>query len=293
MGPKKFTFAVITMLAALMLALLFVIVWAEMSARASARSALLINIGEIKRIDEVLTNSAMLATVTGESMHRERYYDHVTLLDDLFVETMALFDSERARETLENTQAANHTLVAIETEALNGMNTGPNPDGYSSLRSSMYLKNKHYYLAGVENTFAILRELAEKQTRFMRIFMVCLSVALVVSFGFLFRLLLKTRLSHAEHAHQQALVVAMQSTINSFMDIQNNLLNNMIFFRTKATHNLPFDAEEIKLIDTEIDNAKIRLAHIARTGIGTTRDLGGIVVCADEAEAAPPDVRVA
>ena len=32
MGPKKFTFAIITMLAALMLALLFGIVWAEMSA---------------------------------------------------------------------------------------------------------------------------------------------------------------------------------------------------------------------------------------------------------------------
>lgn len=62
------------------------------------------------------------------------------------------------------------------------------------------------------------------------------------------------------------------------MDLQNNLLNNMVYFRTKAAHNLAFDQEEVSLIDREIKSSKENLAAITETEFAETRDLGGVVV---------------
>lgn len=257
-----------------------VFVWLVESHQHAEQSRLATNIGEIKRIDEVLSSSALLAATTGDAAYEVRYLAHVGVLDRLLTETMLHFSTDETRAMLGRTEDANRVLVDIETRALDMIDGAPNPAAYSSLRSPQYLENKKLYLEGTEQAFAHMQHAAAGKAQRVDFALVGLAIASILMTAFASRLIWKSRMEMLAHRHQDAQVDLMRATIRTFMDVQNNLLKNMVYFRTKAAHNLPFDHREIELIDGEIDLAKQKLADIADTGIGEVRDLGGIVVMA-------------
>jgi len=62
----------------------------------------------------------------------------------------------------------------------------------------------------------------------------------------------------------------------SVMDTQNNLLNNIVYFRFCAETGKPINPTDLQ----QIDCAEARLVEIAEAELQDTRDLGGIRVFA-------------
>lgn len=76
------------------------------------------NIGEIERLDEVLTMSAKMYTTSSEDSYKERYIIHADKLDKLISDTFKLIGDQEAINYLRKTDAANTSLVKIELQAL-------------------------------------------------------------------------------------------------------------------------------------------------------------------------------
>lgn len=253
-------------------------VWVQMQTRLGENETLNANIAEMARIDEILTTSALLATATGDPAYRDRYYDHVTDLDALLAESMDLFGSERADDMLQKTNTANIWLVETEERALEAMRDGPDPLAYRSLRSEEYTRHKSAYAQGLEAAIRELETLATARIARMKQALIALGVVLALVVAILIRIVFRARFEHRELERRQEQVVTMRGMIRTFMDLHNNLLNNMVYFRTKVAHDLSFDADDIRMIDAEIERSKEKLSELVGTGIVTTRDLGGIVI---------------
>lgn len=270
--------------AALALMLLVVLAWSTMQGRIGALDRLDSNIAEMARIDEILTSSALLATATGDMAYHARYYAHVDVLNALIQQSIGMFDHENAHNRLNQTQNANDWLVATEERALSAMESGANPDAYDLLLSDEYIHHKREYMDGLKAAMTALELHANHGVERIRTMLVVLTAAILLA-GFAgLRLLYTMRIERRALRLHKRQALVMRGLLGTFMDVQNNLLNNMVYFRTKVAYNLPFDDEDVRMIDDEIDRAKVKLADLVDTGIGKTRDLGGIVVVDTEAE---------
>jgi len=69
-----------------------------------------------------------------------------------------------------------------------------------------------------------------------------------------------------------------RTVMASVMDAQNNLLNNLVYFRTRAEDDGPMAPTDLAQMDCAIREAQARLIEIAEAGLDDTRDLGGICV---------------
>ena len=254
------------------------IAYCVMDHRVDAQKRLEANIAEMARIDEILTSSAVIATATGDMAFHERYYAHVDALNALLRESIDMFDSRTAKSRLNHTQKANDWLVATEKKALEAMRDGPAPDAYALLRSDDYARHKQDYADGLKSSMSALETQAEAKVAMTKA-LICALVLVVLLAGIIgLRFVYVANLEHRALRLHRKQAQIMRGLLNTFMDVQNNLLNNMVYFRTKIACDLPFDDDDIRMIDDEIDQAKKKLAQLVSTGIGTTRDLGGIVV---------------
>ena len=138
-------------------------------------------------------------------------------------------------------------------------------------------------MAEVDQIFAEICSIVDRQIMLMRLAFVGAVLAFLLTGLLALRLMSNARVESQARKSQDDQVRIMTAMIRTFMDVQNNLLNNMVYFRTKATYNLPFDDQEVSLIDREIDLAKEKLAEIAESDFAQTRDLGGIVVMVKDA----------
>ena len=69
-----------------------------------------------------------------------------------------------------------------------------------------------------------------------------------------------------------------QTVMASVMDAQNNLLNNLVYFRTRAETGGKIPEAELTQIDCAIRETQARLIEIAEAELDDTRDLGKIRV---------------
>ncbi len=236
------------------------------------------DIAEMARLDEILTSSALLAASTGDIVHHERYHAHVGQLDDVIEAALSTYDSAKVDAMLRETEQANRWLVDVERRALAASTQGPFPEAYALLRSDAYHRQKKTYQAGLDAAMAEIGVIATRKRERATNIVILLGILGVCATVASARIVLRQRQERHATDRQRKQMQLMQGLIGTFMDLQNNLLNNMVYFRTKAAHGLSFDDTDVRLIDEEIERAKGKLAEIAETGIGTTRDLGGIVV---------------
>ncbi len=69
-----------------------------------------------------------------------------------------------------------------------------------------------------------------------------------------------------------------RTVMASVMDTQNNLLNNIVYFRTCAESGEPIRPADLKQIDCAVRETQARLIEIAEAELKDTRELGGIRV---------------
>lgn len=95
------------------------------------------------------------------------------------------------------------------------------------------------------------------------------------------------RSRRAEAEQQRVRVETLNAVMATVMDSQNNFLNNVLYFRTRAEGGAPMDPMELHQLDEAIRDARLRLIQIAETESFETRDLGGVAVLPQPRRADP------
>ena len=112
--------------------------------------------GTIIHLDEVLTDSARMAAITGDTQWEQRYRSSEPQLDQAIKEVMKVSQSLSGSEAIAETDAANIKLVDLEHRALDLVRKGHTGDASAILFSEEYATQKRIYAAGVTKHFAAL-----------------------------------------------------------------------------------------------------------------------------------------
>jgi PAS domain S-box-containing protein len=112
--------------------------------------------GTIIHLDEVLTDSARMAAITGDTQWEERYRNSEPQLDQAIKEVMRLGHSVPGSAAIAETDAANIKLVDLDHRALDLVREGHTGDASAILFSEEYAAQKRIYAAGVTKHFAAL-----------------------------------------------------------------------------------------------------------------------------------------
>jgi|GEM_PF-4341385 len=112
--------------------------------------------GTIVHLDEVLSNSARLAAITGDPQWERRYLSSEPQLDQAINELMKDSQSLSGSEAIAETNAANTKLVDLEHRALALVREGHTGDASAILFSEEYAAQQRIYAAGVAEHFAAL-----------------------------------------------------------------------------------------------------------------------------------------
>jgi signal transduction histidine kinase/CheY-like chemotaxis protein len=105
-------------------------------------------IGTVIHLDEVLTMSARMAAVTGDTRWEERYRRDEPKLEAA-IEQVILLSAGAYAAAAERTAAANSNLVAIENRALALTRQGRLAEAQALLVDDAYAKNKRAYTDGI------------------------------------------------------------------------------------------------------------------------------------------------
>jgi two-component system sensor histidine kinase/response regulator len=112
--------------------------------------------GTIIHLDEVLTDSARMAAMTGDPQWEERYRSFEPQLDQAIKEVLGLGQSLPGSEAIAETDAANIKLVDLEHRSLALVREGRIGDARMILFSEEYARQKKVYATGVTKHLAAL-----------------------------------------------------------------------------------------------------------------------------------------
>jgi signal transduction histidine kinase len=152
--------------------------------------------GVIAHLDEVLTNSARLAAVTGEPQWEPRYRHFEPLLDAAIKEAHELLSHTAGSDAAVQTGAANARLVEMERRAFDLVRLNRSTEARTLLFSDEYKQHKRVYSNGITHVTADMKSAASASLRSSRMHglksvLLQIAVALMLSLGWglvLFRL---------------------------------------------------------------------------------------------------------
>lgn len=125
-------------------------------------------IGEIGRLDEVLTMSAKMAVATGDPSWADRYREHEGRLDAAIGELQSLSPSVRAVEAAAATEAANLELVRMERAAFDLVRENRVAEAGELLSGEEYERQKSIYASGMEAGLGAVRRDADETLSALR-----------------------------------------------------------------------------------------------------------------------------
>lgn len=82
--------------------------------------------------------------------------------------------------------------------------------------------------------------------------------------------------ARAEAERHRIQVETQRTVMAAVMDAQNNFLNNIVYFQTRAEAGGPMTKSELSEIDCAIREAQMRLIEIAESDDFETRDIGTV-----------------
>jgi signal transduction histidine kinase/DNA-binding response OmpR family regulator len=112
-------------------------------------------------VDEILTMSAQMASSTGDPKWERRYQEFVPQLDAAIAEWMRFAPGQHVAREVEEINAANVALVAMETEAFDLVRQGRRPQAGALLSSAEYDRQKRRYSTNLEAAMTGLKDALE------------------------------------------------------------------------------------------------------------------------------------
>ncbi len=126
-------------------------------------------VSQVKLFDEVLTMSARMAAVTGDSSYRQRYDRYDRELEALLIRTKGAVGLQDLRQFLEKTDAANLELVKIERRALALAAEGQQTEASALLAGNEYSRLKRVYADGLKSVVVRQRRRVETERRYLNL----------------------------------------------------------------------------------------------------------------------------
>ena len=106
---------------------------------------------DILLYDEVLTNSAKMMALTGDSEWINKYFKVEQMLAKTILEAYEVLPTQISGETIKVTDAANDILVRLEKKSFLLSQDGDTQAAYKILTSNEYKEQKAVYLQGVKS----------------------------------------------------------------------------------------------------------------------------------------------
>jgi CheY-like chemotaxis protein len=225
-------------------------------------------IGEIMRLDEVLSMSARLSVATNDLTYRDRYFTNVDHLTNEIEKAKALVPLDAIISAIRNTDEANNRLIQMEEKAFSLCAKKRCLEAQKLLHSPEYQRDKEIYAGGMSQAFARMTDEAKSNTTVITWYLLLLQLASIVNCVIVvwFVLRLKSRLSRIEiedERHQ-----AFRSTMDLLMDYFNNVLNKGIMFQERMRELKGAPTIECNEIEHTFREAARRLVDIsANTGL--------------------------
>jgi hypothetical protein len=119
--------------------------------------------GQILYLDEVLTDSCSLGSVTGETRWEERYKRYLPELDSAIAEASKLVPAAKAE--LAEVDGANAALVRLEEQAFSLVHQQQTAKAWELLNGEEYRRNKSEYARGLASFSDRLKEHSESAIR--------------------------------------------------------------------------------------------------------------------------------
>lgn len=126
------------------------------------RERLLVEKGEIERLDELLSMSARMYAATGEESWRSRYLSATPKLDNALREAKSLAAELSGEAGLIQTDTANSVLLKLEAQALEKAAAGQLAAATAILDSTEYQAEKTRYAEGIQQLWITIWQTAEE-----------------------------------------------------------------------------------------------------------------------------------
>jgi hypothetical protein len=217
------------------------------------------SVGEIRRLDEVLTMSARLYASGRDPADRARYDAAAAALDRVIAEASALARDERVHAAFAATEASNRALVAIEASAFARCDAGACAEAAAALADPGYHALKRRYAAGMDTAFGLLASGVAADIGLLRgALLAPLGLAVIAAVVYV---LVQRRVAAARRDEERRLAqaAALRVTITTVLDTVNNALNNLQLFRLRAEETRGLSREELALFDEIVDETSRRL----------------------------------
>jgi hypothetical protein len=232
------------------------------------------NIGEILRLDEVLTMSARMHAATQARNYRDRYFQNVAILDSKIKDTFQLFETEEARAAVHATDAANRALVQLEEDSFKLADAKQWSKARTLLESKEYLDLKQKYSLGMDQAFQLLQSAAATRTAWLRAEIAIGVIVFITTLLLLSVIWLRVRDAEGEIERKKAQYDALRVTMTTVMDTFNNALNNLLLIRMRAAEPVSLTTAELELFDSIIADARDRLRAMGSMQEFKSRRLG-------------------
>lgn len=140
--------------------------------------------GEMMRIDEVLTMSAIMAAYSGKSEWEDRYKLNESVLDNYIKElTSLVIDKDSLDFTIE-TKLANEKLVSIEYKAFDLVRKSKKDEAIKLLNSTEYKKQKQIYSNAMKEFSQLMQiridKANKKNEHIVDILAICVAVTIIL-----------------------------------------------------------------------------------------------------------------
>jgi hypothetical protein len=234
------------------------------------------HVGEIARLDEVLTMSARLYAASHDEQWRERYAQEVSKLD---AELAAAVEpaSPEARRAVEQTVAGNDALVRMEEASFRLCGAGDWTSAAALLQSAEYQQHKAEYADGMRRALDAIQQEAWRSTVALDAAAVVASVLLILAVALVLRLRRAADASAHALALSQAQSVAMRTTLSTVMDTVNNALNSLTLFRMRAEEGR-VSPDDLAQFDDIVSRTSQKLNEMGRLPEFRARAAGTIVM---------------
>ena len=241
-------------------------------------------LGDILRLDEVLTMSARMAAATGDLKWEARYHQHEPLIDAEVAEVLKL-SPPGVVAAIKATENANLALVNLEHRAFELVRAGRQPEAAALLDSNQYALQKDIYSEGVEKTKRAIAKEAndayEDQQREVQS-IVWVAVGALMVLGFAWKVIISRLLEHRSASAAQVALAAANRDLDARVKARTAELSEA---NTMLEHSL----ERHAATQRELMNAS-RKAGMAEVATGVLHNVGNVlnsvnVSCATVADA--------
>ena len=218
-------------------------------------------VGEILRLDEVLTMSARLYVSAHDDAYKRRYYDVIPQLDAQ-IATVKEF-SQAIAAGISVTDQANQKLVALEESAFTLCDQGRCSEGYDLLRSPEYIQYKEEYTSGTKKAFIADQADLVESISTLTITLQVIQLGSVANCLVVGLYLLRIRRKH-EHRVLYERSRIFRGTVDILMDYFNNVLNRMGLFLVRLADSDDHVTLEDRLsMQKVVDEAALYLVEIS------------------------------